>query len=77
MASARLERPVVPASCPSWAHPSQPWVWLCTGLLYSGKEELAGLTCKDVTKCRFFEDGWYHRVVQALPGWTNLSEIGA
>ena len=47
------------------------------GLLYSGKEELAGLTCKDVTKCRFFEGGWYRRIVQALPGWTNLSEIGA
>ena len=47
------------------------------GLLYSGRRELAGLTCKDVTKCRFFEDGWYQRTVQALPGWTNLSEIGA
>ena len=47
------------------------------GLLYSGREELSGLTCKDVTKCRFFDDGWYQRIVQALPGWTNLSEIGA
>ena len=47
------------------------------GLLYSGKGEIAGLTCKDVTKCRFFEDGWYQKIVQALPGWTNLSDIGA
>ena len=47
------------------------------GLLYSGAEELSGLTCKDVTKCRFFEDGWYQRIVQALPEWTNQSEIGA
>ena len=47
------------------------------GLLYSGRGELTGLTCEDVTKCRFFEDGWYQRIVQALPGWTNLSEIGA
>ena len=47
------------------------------GLLYSGREELAGLACEDVTKCRFFGGGWYQRIVQALPGWTNLSEIGA
>ena len=47
------------------------------GQLYSGREELTGLTCKDVTKCRFFKGGWYQRIVQALPGWTNLSEIGA
>ena len=47
------------------------------GLLYSGKREHTGLMCKDVTKCRFFEGGWYQRIIQALPGWTNLSEIGA
>ena len=47
------------------------------GLLFSGRGELAGLTCKDVTKCRFFEGGWYQKIVQALPEWTNLSEIGA
>ena len=47
------------------------------GLLYSGRGEIAGLVCKDVTKCRFFEGGWYQRIVRALPGWTNLSEIGA
>ena len=47
------------------------------GLLYSGKEELAGLMSKDVTKYCFFEGGWYQRIVQALPEWTNLSEIGA
>ena len=47
------------------------------GLLYSGRDELTGLTCKDVTKCRLFEGGWYQRIVQALVGWTNLSEIGA
>ena len=45
------------------------------GLLYSGAEDLAGLTCEDVTKCHFFEGGWYQKVAQALPGWTNLSEI--
>ena len=45
------------------------------GLLYSGKGEIAGLTREDVTKCRFFEDGWYQKVVQALSGWTNLSEL--
>ncbi len=47
------------------------------GLLYSGRQDISGLTCKDVTKCRFFEGGWYQRIVQALSGWTNLSEIGA
>lgn len=47
------------------------------GLLYPGAGELTGLTYRDVTKCRFFDDGWYQRIVQALPGWTNLSEIGA
>lgn len=42
------------------------------GLLHSGGQGLTGLTCRDVTKCRFFEDSWYHRIVEALPGWTNL-----
>lgn len=44
------------------------------GLLFSGREGLEGLTCEDVTKCHFFEGGWYQKIVQALPGWTNLSE---
>ena len=25
---------------------------------------------QDVTKCIFFENGWYDRVVKALDGWT-------
>ena len=47
------------------------------GLLNSGRQELSGLTCADITKCRFFEGGWYQRIAQALPGWTNLSKIRA
>ncbi|WP_248922089.1 SPASM domain-containing protein [Olsenella intestinalis] len=47
------------------------------GLLFSGRRDLSGLTCRDVTKCRYFEGGWYEKIVRSLPGWTNLSQIGS
>lgn len=37
--------------------------------------ELTGLLNRDVTKCRFFNGGWYEKVVQALPGWQNLNDV--
>ena len=46
------------------------------GLLYSGDDGPSGLAREDVTKCSFFENGWYQKVTQALSAWTNLSEIG-
>ena len=42
------------------------------GLLYTGDRAFAG---EDITKCYFFENGWYEKITRALPGWTNLSEI--
>ena len=47
------------------------------GYLYSDDASLSGLLGKDVTKCSFFDGGWYERVTQALSGWRNLSDIGA
>ena len=44
------------------------------GLLYSGCRGLTGLECEDVTKCYFFENGWYQKVTHALSEWTNLSD---
>ncbi len=43
------------------------------GVLLTGERD--SFLHEDLSKCMFFEDGWYQRVVQALPGWTNLSEI--
>jgi len=45
------------------------------GQLFSGEAELAGIGREDVTKCYFFERGWYQKVTHALREWTNLSEI--
>ena len=42
------------------------------GVLYTGDRDFAG---EDITKCYFFENGWYQKITQALSGWTNLSEI--
>ena len=33
------------------------------------------LSHEDVTKCYFFENGWYQKVTQALSYWKNLSEV--
>ncbi len=30
---------------------------------------------EDVTKCYFFENGWYQRITQALSDWENLSKV--
>ncbi len=43
------------------------------GVLLTGERD--SFLHEDLSKCMFFENGWYQRVVQALPGWTNLSEI--
>lgn len=41
------------------------------GLLYSGEAlDFAGA---DVTKCYFFENGWYERINSSLDKWKNLS----
>lgn len=45
------------------------------GLLYSGCRGLTGLECEDVTKCYFFENGWYQKVTHGLSEWTNHSDI--
>ena len=42
------------------------------GSLYSGDRTFAH---EDITKCYFFENGWYEKITRALNGWTNLSEI--
>ena len=43
------------------------------GLLYSGeKEDSYG---EDITKCYFFENGWYEKVCDALKDWKNAGEI--
>lgn len=43
------------------------------GLLYSG--ERADMDGEDITKCLFFENGWYRRVEDAMKGWRNLRSI--
>lgn len=45
------------------------------GLLYAGDEGFSGFAREDVTKCYFFENGWYQKITQALSEWTNLSEV--
>lgn len=37
------------------------------GLLYSGKEN--GYFHEDITKCYFFENGWFEKIVNKLRGW--------
>ena len=56
------------------------WFEYCTGgcramgLLYSGKRmDFCG---EDITKCRFFENGWYEKVSETLSEWQNLSRAG-
>ena len=58
---------------------SRRWFEYCTGgcramgLLYSGqRKDFYG---EDITKCRFFENGWYEKVSAALSAWKNLSVI--
>ena len=55
------------------------WFTYCTGgcramgFLYSGaKKDFFG---EDLTKCRFFENGWYERVSETLSVWKNRSPI--
>lgn len=55
------------------------WFEYCTGgcramgLLYSGaKKDFCG---EDLTKCKFFENGWYERVRDTLADWKNLSPV--
>lgn len=55
------------------------WFEACTGgcrgmgFVYSG--ERRDFLGEDLTKCAFFQNGWYKRVTDALSGWRNLSEI--
>ena len=55
------------------------WFEYCTGgcramgLLYSG--ERVDFCGEDITKCRFFENGWYEKTAEALSEWKNLSSI--
>ena len=37
----------------------------------------AGPCGEDITKCVFFENGWYQKTSNALREWKNLSEINA
>ena len=55
------------------------WFEYCTGgcralgLLYSG--QVYDFNGADMTKCIFFNNGWYDKVSDALGEWKNLSEI--
>ncbi len=45
------------------------------GMMYSGaREDFYG---EDITKCAFFENGWYEKTAEALSDWKNRSPIGA
>ncbi len=57
------------------------WFVYCTGgcramgYLYSGeRKDFHG---EDLTKCRFFENGWYEKVRDGLSMWKNLSPVGS
>ena len=57
------------------------WFEYCTGgcramgMMYSGaREDFYG---EDITKCAFFENGWYEKTAEALSDWKNRSPIGA
>ena len=57
------------------------WFEYCTGgcramgMMYSGaREDFYG---EDITKCAFFENGWYEKTAEALSEWKNRSPIGA
>jgi len=56
------------------------WFEYCTGgcramgLLYSGAK--ADFNGEDITKCVFFENGWYEKTSKALTEWENLSKLG-
>jgi len=56
------------------------WFEYCTGgcramgYLFSGeKKDFFG---EDLTKCVFFENGWYEKVRDTLSDWKNLSPVG-
>ena len=56
-----------------------PYFEYCTGgcralgLLFSGqRKDFCG---EDITKCMFFENGWYEKTTAALSTWKNLSNI--
>ncbi len=49
--------------------------WCCGGCpalgwLFSGDKRGS-----DLTKCLFYENGWYEKCVRAMDGWRNLTEI--
>ena len=55
------------------------WFEYCTGgcralgMLFSGqKKDFLG---EDITKCQFFENGWYERTAEALRDWENKSPV--
>ena len=58
---------------------SCPWFRYCCGgcralgLLFSG--ERLDLSGEDISKCLFFEGGWYERIAEALPGWTSIKKL--
>ena len=37
--------------------------------------EKLNLFGSDITKCLFYENGWYGKVVKAMAGWTNNTKI--
>ena len=56
------------------------WFEYCTGgcralgLVYAGQQK--DFYGEDITKCKFFENGWYEKVSATLSEWKNLSTIG-
>jgi sulfatase maturation enzyme AslB (radical SAM superfamily) len=43
------------------------------GLLYSSKD--VDFYHEDITKCIFFENGWYEKVTDALSEWKNAKPL--
>lgn len=47
----------------------------CRALGYLFADQPKTFAREDVTKCYFFENGWYQKITKALSPWTNQSEI--
>ena len=57
------------------------WFEYCTGgcraLGIAFSEGMSDYYGADRSKCVFFENGWYEKIVEALPGWKNNTPIGS
>ena len=46
---------------------------MALSLLFAGEGK--SFLREDLTKCYFFENGWYQKITQALSDWKNLSKV--